>query len=119
MWIQIEFNPDLALRDISFFRNGTRKEEECIPENLQVGTIYNFLKLGQRNYYLLQNEPIPLLETQGNQILSRPLAAIRILEATHFFFDDQIWTKWQYQVLEVYDTWDPKIHFEGYLSVKS
>ncbi len=84
MGIQVEFNPDLALRNYSLFEKGKRKEEECLPKKLKMGQVYKFLKKGQRNYYLLDDEPIPLIETQGSQILSKPLAAIRILEATHF-----------------------------------
>lgn len=30
MGIVIEFNPDLAIRDISEFKNGNKREEECI-----------------------------------------------------------------------------------------
>lgn len=118
MGIQIEFNPDLALRDIKYFKNKERKKEECIPEKLEVGQRYNFLKKGQRNYYLLTDEPIPLIETKGNQILSRPLAAIRIIEATHFNLKGEIWTKGIYEVLAVYDINNSEIHFEGFLSVK-
>ncbi|HFC77018.1 MAG TPA: hypothetical protein ENJ27_02210 [Candidatus Moranbacteria bacterium] len=119
MGIQVEFNPDLALRDWSYFKNGERKKEECIPTDLKIGEVYNFLKKGQRNYYLLNDEPIPLIKTKGNQILSRPFAAIRILEATHFNQDGEIWTKGKYKVLEIYDINNPEIHFEGFLSVKN
>ena len=59
MGIQVEFNPDLALRNISEFTSGNRKESECIPENLQTGETYDFLKHGQRNYWL--EGEIPLL----------------------------------------------------------
>lgn len=119
MGIQVEFNPDLALRDISFFKNGQRKEEECIPMNLEVGKTYNFLKKGQRNYYFLDDEPIPLIETKGNQVLSRPLASIKLIEATHFNLNGEVWTKGKYKVIEVFDISDSKIHFEGFLSVKN
>ena len=44
MGIVVEFNPDLALRNISEFRKGKRKRDECIPANLQTGRVYNFLK---------------------------------------------------------------------------
>lgn len=37
MGIQVEYNPDLALRHISEYQNGNRRIEECIPEELQVG----------------------------------------------------------------------------------
>ena len=40
MGIQVEFNPDLALRDISEFEKGNRKKEECIPEDLKVGEVF-------------------------------------------------------------------------------
>ena len=115
MGIQVEFNPDLALRNIHEFKAGKRKKEECIPAKLEKGKAYDFLKKGQRNYWL-QGE-IPLLETQGNQILSRPKASIIILEATHFFADKDMWTKGKYKVVEVFD--DDKIHFDGFDKIES
>ena len=48
MGIQVEFNPDLALRDYSEFEKGNRKEEECVPKVLEVGKEYDFLKKGQK-----------------------------------------------------------------------
>ena len=62
MCIQVEFNPDLALRHINEFEAGRRKEAECIPATLQEGEAYLFLKQGQRNYWL--EGEIPLLETK-------------------------------------------------------
>ncbi len=118
MGIQVEFNPDLALRNIYFFEQGQRKVEECVPEELEEGRVYPFLKRGQRNYYMLDDEPIPLLQTDGKSNLSRPLAAIRILEATHFNDGGEMWTRGLYEVLEVYDVDDVEIHFEGFLKVK-
>ena len=121
MGIQVEFNPDLALRRKDRFPG--RLDEECIPEPLEVGRRYNFLKRGQRNYWL--EGEVPLLETRGNQRLSRPLAAIRIIEATHFVRKDpgqkhpqpEVWTKGIYEVVEVFDPSDPTIHFECYARV--
>jgi len=112
MGIQVEFNPDLALRNISEMKNG-RKKEECIPERLEVGQIYEFLKQGQRNYWL-QGE-IPLLETKGGQQLSKPLASIVILEATHFMHDGIPCTKGKYKVIEVLK--DDKVHFNGFARI--
>ena len=109
MGIQVEFNPDLALRDISEFKKGNRKEEECIPENLESGEVYPFLKKDQRNYWLFGE--IPLLQTKGNGVLSRPRASIVILEATHFLEDNEMFTKGKYKVVEVFK--DDKIYFEG------
>lgn len=108
MGIQVEFNPNLALRE-----HGTqgRLEEECLPKNLGAGKSYPFLKSGQRNYWL--EGEIPLLITQGNQELSRPIASIIILEATHFIKDDRIYTRGFYLVKEIYDVNNLKIHFYG------
>lgn len=111
MGIQVEFNPDLALRDISEFKAGRRKIEECIPENLEVEGIYDFLKHGQRNFWL--DGETPLLETKGNQQLSRPKASIKILECTQFLENGEVWTKGRYKVKDVFDENDSKINFEG------
>lgn len=113
MGIQVEYNPDLALRNISEFKNGHKKIEECIPEDLKVGQIYSFLKTGQRNYWLAGE--IPLLETKGQQKLSKPIASIVILEATHFMDNDQIYTKGKYKVIEIFN--DDKIHFDGFTKI--
>lgn len=108
MGIQIEFNPDLALRNITEFTDGKKKVEECIPENLETGKIYPFLKRDQRNYWL--HGVIPLIETQGNENLSRPKASILILEVTHFVQNGSIYTKGFYKVSEIFE--DQTIHFE-------
>jgi hypothetical protein len=112
MGISVEFNPDLALRNISELKNG-RKKEECVPEKLEAGKVYEFLKQGQRNYWL-QGE-IPLLETKGHQQLSKPLASIVILEATHVLHNEVPWTKGKYKVVEVFA--DEKIRFNGFSKV--
>lgn len=109
MGIKVEFNPDLALRNYSEYIKGNRKLEECIPENLSKGEIYDFLKKDQRNYWLFGE--IPLVETLGNQKLSRPKASVIILEATHYVSEGEAWTKGKYKVIEVFT--DNKIHFEG------
>ncbi|MBS3092683.1 hypothetical protein J4466_04665 [Candidatus Pacearchaeota archaeon] len=109
MGIQVEFNPDLALRK---YNTPGRLEEECLPETLFVGSVHNFLKEGQRNYWF--KGELPLLMTEGNQRLSRPLASIVILEATHFLKNDQVYTKGKYIINEVFDVSDSEIHFEGY-----
>ena len=118
MWIQVEFNPDLALRNISYFKNSERKLEECIPEKLEIWNVYNFLKKWQRNYYLLDDTPVPLIETQWNSILSRPLASIKIMEATHFNLNWEVWTKWKYKAENIYDINDSKIYFEWFNLIK-
>lgn len=99
MGIVVEFNPDLALRDISEFKAGRRKIEECIPENPEEGKVYDFLKKDQRNFWLFGE--IPLIETKGNQVLSRPKASIQILEATHFLENGEMYTRGKYKVVKV------------------
>jgi len=113
MGIQVEFNPDLALRDIGEFKNGNRAIEECIPEDLKAGETYNFLKKGQRNYWLMGE--IPLLETKGEGRLSMPKASIVILEAIHFIKDGEIYTKGKYQVREIFN--DAEVHFNGFAKI--
>ncbi len=108
MGIKVEFNPDLALRNISEYKNGNRKIEECIPDVLEAGKTYPFLKRDQRNYWLYG--AIPLIETQGNEVLSRPKASIIILEATHFVIDNVMYTKGFFKVVEVFN--DDDIYFE-------
>ncbi|MFA6461262.1 MAG: hypothetical protein WCV90_03265 [Candidatus Woesearchaeota archaeon] len=111
MGIQVEFNPDLALRSISEFRAGRRTLEECLPESLEAGQTYSFLKEGQRNYWF--HGEVPLLETKGNQQLSRPLAAITILEATHFLREGKVYTKGMYRVDKILDPESREVYFEG------
>ena len=108
MGIKVEYNPDLALRNISEFQKGNRKIEECIPENLEAGKIYPFLKKEQRLYWIYGE--IPLIETKGGEVLSRPKASIIILEATHFLENGEVWTRGKFKVVEVFK--DDKIHFE-------
>lgn len=95
MGIQVEFNPDLALRKP---KTVGRKKEECLPENIKEEEIYPFLKKGQRNYWL--NGEIPLRITKGNEQLSKPIDSIIIIESTHFKIEREIWTKGKYKVIK-------------------
>jgi len=123
MGIQVEFNPDLALRDYSEFEKGNRKEEECLPKNIEKGKIYYFLKKGQRIYWF-NDDPfwmkgeMPLMKTEGNQKLSRPVASIKMIEVTHFMENGEIYTKGKYLVKDVFNVNDKKIHFEALKRVK-
>jgi hypothetical protein len=123
MGIQVDFNPDLALRDYSEFEKGNRKQEECIPKSLEAGKVYNFLKRGQRLYWLSDDDhwkkgEMPLCKTQGNQKLSRPIASIKMLEVIHFLENGEVWTKGKYKVIDVFNPNDPKINFEACMRVK-
>lgn len=109
MGILVEFNPDLALRDFRECEEGRRRAEECIPKDLHEGETYRFLKSGHRNYYFLGE--IPLVQTKGEGVLSKPLASVAMLEATHFMKDEKPYTKGMYRVVEVFH--DDKIHFNG------
>ena len=109
MGIQVEFNPDLALRSIEEFRAGRRKKAECVPENLEKGEVYSFLKKGQRLYWL--HGEIPLKITKGNQDMSSPVASVAVLEAVHFVLEGEAWTKGSYRVVDVFDPSDGTVHF--------
>ncbi len=109
MGIQVEFNPELALFNFSEFRQKQRLLEECIPEKILEGKVYNFLKDGLRNYYLFGE--VPLIETNRNHIHSPPMASVIILSVTHFLKNGTPFTKGEYKVVEVFN--DNKIHFNG------
>lgn len=109
MGILVEFNPDLALRA---YNTPSRLPEECLPEMLEVGGIYAFLKQGQRNYWL--QGAIPLKTTTGNGNLSRSVAAISILSAEHCCDENNmLWTSGFYGVHALFNPADTTIHFEG------
>ena len=57
-------------------------------------------------------------ETKGNQQLSKPVASVIILEATHFILNGKPYTKGKFKVAEVFDINDVKIHFNGYDRIK-
>ncbi len=64
-----------------------------------------------RNYYLLGE--IPLVETKGNGNTSRPIASVIMKEVTHFVENGEIYTKGKYNVIDLFDKNDDRIHFEG------
>jgi len=109
MGIKVEFNPELALRNMSEHKAGSRKLEECIPEPLEQGKVYDFLKKEQRIYWL--EGEIPLIETKGG-IFSRPKASVIILEATHVMENNEVYTIGKYKAVEVF-TDENRIYFEG------
>ena len=114
MSIQIEFCPDLALREFSKIKEDGRKPEECIPEKIEEGNEYEFLKNGQRGYWL--NGELPLLITAGNQQLSKPIASIKIIETRHFKINNEIWTSGKYKVIKKIS--DEEIYFNGCEPIK-
>ena len=116
MGILTEYNPDLALRAFTEYKKGNRMVDECVPKRLVRGKIYGFCKRGQRNYWL--EGEIPLLITKGNQQLSKPIACIRIVEATHLLLKGIPWTKGTYKVIEVYNKKDKRVHFNGFAKIE-
>jgi len=124
MGIQVDFNPDLALRDYSEFEKGNFEEEECVPKDPQAGKVYNFLKKGQRVYWFNDNGhwsqgEMPLMITEGKEQLSRPIASIKMIEATHFLKNGEPYTKGKYKIIEVFNKNDSNIHFESYKRIKN
>ena len=77
---------------------------------MEAGETYPFLKKDQRNYWL--EGEVPLLETQGGGVLSRPKASILILKATHTMINEEVYTKGKYKVTEVFK--DEEMHFDGF-----
>ncbi len=114
MGINVDFNPDLNLRNFSACEKGERKAEECIPCILEVGKSYPFLKQGQRLYWL--EGELPLRETVGNQKLSRPVASIVMKEVSHFIQNGQLYTRGTYEVKKVLGL-NASPYFEGFEKV--
>ncbi|MFA4960644.1 MAG: NUDIX domain-containing protein [Candidatus Pacearchaeota archaeon] len=96
MGIQVEFNPDLCLRE---FNTPSRKSEECLPEKIEIGKVHSFLKKDFRNYWLMGE--IPLRKTEGGEKLSKPAASVQILEVTHFIENGQKFTKGKYLIKDL------------------
>lgn len=103
MGIKVEFNPDLALRDIAEFKAGRRKIKECVPENMEVGKVYNFLKKEQRIYWFEGEVSLIKTTTKGGSF-SQPVANVQLVEVTHFMQDGEVWTKGKYNVAEIFET---------------
>lgn len=110
MGVPVEFNTVLALRDRRMSGDVSRATDELLPETLAKGDEHAFTKRGQRIYRL--DVEIPLVVTHGNHDISRPLAAVVILEATHVLRDGAYWTIGRYRITEVFSSDDPTIHFE-------
>ena len=103
MSISVEFSPELALREVN---TPGRLLEECIPESIKEGEVYNFLKRGQRIYWLNEEDywsqgEMPLVKTFGGEKTTFPIASIKILEVTHFIKEKQVWTRGRYKVIHL------------------
>lgn len=96
----IEYNTVLALRK---FGSLEKESPACLPEKLEIEKSYKFWKRGYRVYSLGQE--IPLVETDGEQRLSSPIATIEITETTQKILigvlPQHMYTKGKYQVKKV------------------
>lgn len=103
MKTQLNFNPDLALKEHRSKEHKNPKSlEECIPKKLKINRIYTFLAEGQQNYWL--KGKVCLVAIDGNENLSKPLAKVTILEYKHFTdTDEKIKTKGVYTVNEIFN----------------
>lgn len=109
MPINMQFAPDLVLRNIQEFKEGHRHEDECIPDPMLEGVEYSFLKEGQRAYWLDGEQP--LLEKLEDGSLSPPRASIIILEVIHFKQNGKIYSRGRYSVVKVIA--ENEIYFNG------
>jgi hypothetical protein len=98
--VQIEFNSNLALRSYDEFKAGKKGQDECLPEKLEEGKTYMFLKQGQRTFWL--EGDISLVKTDGDGNFSRPLASVRILEVTHYMQSGKVMTRGKYTITKVF-----------------
>lgn len=58
---------------------------------------------------------IPLRETKGNEVLSMPLASIKIISyCCQLDAEKKAFTQGTYRVEKVFDVNDDTIHFEGF-----
>lgn len=95
----MELHTDLALPNFSEFKKGHLHLEECIPEELEVGVTYNFLKKGHWNYH--PNTEVTLMEMKEGDVLFDMRARILILSTEFIIEDEQSYTKGSYRVEEI------------------
>jgi hypothetical protein len=114
MGISVEFSPELALRNFEQFKSWNCRKEECIPDKMVVGQEYEFLKKGQRVFWM--EGEVALVETKGDGKTSRPKASIIITEVKHVMEDGKLATRGRYKIVEVFS--DDKVHFESCWRVK-
>lgn len=107
----VEYNSYLVL-----YPYGTqgKSAEECLPEELEVGKIYEFLKKGYQNYEI--GKAVPLFDKMHvlNMTPPRPIAAVSILTPTPILNEsNEIWTSVFYGVHALLNHQELKNHFNG------
>jgi len=110
----MRFAPDLVLRNFAEYENGQKKKEACIPKDLKACETYDFLKNGQRAYWLEGEQP--LLEKSENGDISKPLASVIILEVRHFMENNKIFSAGKYKVIKVLTK--NEVYFNGCEPIK-
>ncbi len=95
----METHLDLALPNNSEHKKGSLRMEECAPENLEVGSVYHFLKKGHWNYE--DGVQVTLMEIRGGEVLFDMRARVTILSTSFVIEDGQSYTKGEYQVEEI------------------
>lgn len=91
------YNTDLALID----RNDSsgHRPEERMPEELEVGRIYPFIKKGHRTYEPFSE--VTLLEMKRSEVLFSLVARVTILSVEYVVEEGQSYTKGEYRVEEL------------------
>ena len=95
----MEKNNDLALFASSVCKKGHHKSGECIPEHIELGATYDFLKKGHRTYEVPGE--VTLLEMQPDEVLFDIRARVEITDVSYEIEEGQSYTKGQYKVLEI------------------
>lgn len=95
----IAYNSDLALYDPKDAKAGHLDEQECLPESLEVGQEYSFLKKGHRNYQPMSE--LTLLEMRHGDVLFTFKARVVLLSSQFIQKAGVSYTQGRYQVLEI------------------
>ena len=96
---KIEYNTDLALYESKKYSKGQCMAEECMPEQLELGETYEFVKKGHRNYEL--SAEVTLLEMKEDEVLFDMRARGPIIELSFFIEEGQSYTRGKFTVNEL------------------
>ena len=95
-------NQDLGLYSYSEFKSGKHKLSECVPELLEAGHDYPFMKAGHWNY--ADDASVTLLELAKDDVLFKMRAMVRIEESSFMVEDGQSYTQGMYRVEELLES---------------
>ncbi len=94
----IVYNTDLALYSHEECLNEMHVPDECLPEKLELGKTYPFLKVGHRNYEI--NGRVTLLMIKPNEVLFTMRAEVEIVESFFVIENSCSYTRGHYTVLQ-------------------